>query len=426
LVLVHELSSHWAAGMLEGLEASEYISLDDIERSAFVDSSLNIDNLDIDILNNHCWSNVDDPYFAYPNMTYAQFRESIKKSFTVEVGRETIAKKDKNRNIEGIVYGYGLMCDEIIEELVSLASGEYLNDPKWKSGDAVKNYFEDFQEWYPNVAECLIINFIYMSITSTITEQSFSVATNITQANTTESTEKRNLDFFFNVRAKIVRELLESDGEDSESESEVATKRGKKRSLESKSSLTFFLSKVCDMTDEVYHYNNITAKKRDSGKKREQTRSSMQDHGKEMDQNFAGQSKMYGDNEYTNYMEVFANAYRVNAEILQRPVQPVTLIDKLITHSSWTAATVRLFLRRKDVMFTLDVEKTTKAVRKRTDMPYPEMKTTYDYLREYITREEISEATINELITLLDNNLFTIEYITNNVFVEEEEEVVVV
>jgi hypothetical protein len=151
----------------------------------------------------------------------------------------------------------------------------------------------------------------------------------------------------------------------------------------------------------------------------------MQDHGKEMDQNFAGQSKMYGDNEYTNYMEVFANAYRVNAEILQRPVQPVTLIDKLITHSSWTAATVRLFLRRKDVMFTLDVEKTTKAVRKRTDMPYPEMKTTYDYLREYITREQISEATINELLTLLDNNLFTIEYITNNVFVEEEEVVVV-
>jgi hypothetical protein len=418
LVLVKELSAHWAAGVLEGLEHSEYITITDIERGAFIDSSLHVD---VDQLNNHQWTNVDDPYFAYPGMTYAQFREHVRNSFTLEVGRETIAKKDKNSNIEGLVYGYGLICDEIVEELVSIAGGEYLNDERWQSGDAVKNYFVVFKEWYPNLAECLIINFIYMSITSTISEQSFTVATNLTQANTTESTERRNLDFFFNVRAKIVRELLVSDDEESDVELEVDNriKRGKKRTLDKKSALTSFLQKVCEMTDEVYYYNNVNALKRDLGKKREQIRNSMGDINKELTQNFAGHSKVFGNNEYTNYMEVFSDAYRRNAETLQRPVQQLTQVDKLVTHSSWTAIAVRLFLRKKDIMFTADVEKVTKAVRKRVDPPYPEMKTTYDYLREYLIREQISEDVINNLLALLDNNLLNVEYITNNFVVEE-------
>ena len=124
----------------------------------------------------------------------------------------------------------------------------------------------------------------------------------------------------------------------------------------------------------------------------------MEDIGKEMDQSFRGQSRMFGDNEFTNYMSCFADAYRQNAETLQRPVQQLTLIDKLVTHSSWTAASVRLFLRKNDIAFTAEVEKVIKAVRKRSDAPYPEMKITYDYLREYIAREQVTEETIIELI----------------------------
>jgi hypothetical protein len=93
----------------------------------------------------------------------------------------------------------------------------------------------------------------------------------------------------------------------------------------------------------------------------------------------------------------------------------------LVIHSSWTAAVLRLFLRTKDVSFTAEVEKVTKAVRRRADPPYPEMKTTYDYLREYIIREEVSEETITELIRLLDNNLLSVDYINNNFVVQEVE-----
>ena len=118
-------------------------------------------------------------------------------------------------------------------------------------------------------------------------------------------------------------------------------------------------------------------------------------------------------------MKVFADVYRTNAETLTRPIQQLTLLDKLVTHSSWTAAALRLFLRIKDNMFTPEIEKNTKAVKKRSDPPYPEMKTIYDYLREYLIREEISDDIINELIVLLDNHNLNIEYINNN-FIHEE------
>jgi hypothetical protein len=58
-------------------------------------------------------------------------------------------------------------------------------------------------------------------------------------------------------------------------------------------------------------------------------------------------------------------------------------------------------------------------VRRRADPPYPVMKITYDYLREYIDRENIGEDTINEYLILLDNNSFNIEYFNNNFVIQE-------
>jgi hypothetical protein len=52
------------------------------------------------------------------------------------------------------------------------------------------------------------------------------------------------------------------------------------------------------MTDEVYNHNNVTALKRDMGKKKEQIRNSMADIGKEMNQSFRGHSRLFGDTEY--------------------------------------------------------------------------------------------------------------------------------
>jgi hypothetical protein len=104
LILVKELSAHFAAGLLEGLEASEYIEITENEREMFIDSSLQID--DVEVLNNHIWSNMNDPYFAYPNMTYLQFREQIRDSFTLDKRqRETKGSQEKNRTIEGLVNG---------------------------------------------------------------------------------------------------------------------------------------------------------------------------------------------------------------------------------------------------------------------------------------------------------------------------------
>ena len=112
-------------------------------------------------------------------------------------------------------------------------------------------------------------------------------------------------------------------------------------------------------------------------------------------------------------MASFSNAFHDNTDILTRPVQEESPIEKVVNHSFWKADSRRLFLKKKDVNFTIYVEKSAKAVRRpRIDPPYPHYKTVQDLQKEYF--ETISEEELLEIFELLENKILTIEYMNTN------------
>lgn len=109
--------------------------------------------------------------------------------------------------LDGIVFGYGLQHPRMVEELQSIARGDFLVY-RVSSADLVSSYWQTFAAKYPLVAESLRNNFRHILITSSAAEQIFTVSNTQTDPAATHVTVRNNMHWATDFRQDLTQELL--------------------------------------------------------------------------------------------------------------------------------------------------------------------------------------------------------------------------
>ncbi|KAJ1406548.1 hypothetical protein B484DRAFT_469484 [Ochromonadaceae sp. CCMP2298] len=208
------LHTCFAQGLLLALASNGSIVLSDADKQQWEQPSEAAD-ADRALL----WTLMSD-VLAAPGVSLLDYRNEIRRIWTLDgpAGAiDTLAESKRDRSIRGKVAGYGLWHPTLVGELKTVARGEVRRvlsgaegvggGAAWTAGKPVAEYWQQFKNLLPGLADSLIVNFGYLSVTSTITEQSFTQANNQTDANSSMSTIQSCMSCALNMRGTIARDM---------------------------------------------------------------------------------------------------------------------------------------------------------------------------------------------------------------------------